>query len=251
MLRQSVDPDARAAMRAVCEKEGGPSTAAGWEILWREGLTLWDLNGPTPALIDEVKVAISSGLLLHAGNCTALVPGCGAAYDVVALSELGLRTTGVDIAREAIDRAKEILSLKKTEVAAAECDVILANFFDSNVFAPATFDFIFDYTFFCAIAPSQRAAWGLRTATLLKPGGLLLTFAFPLDDDEKAADPATPGPPHAVSIAQYKLVLEKHDVHIIDGPRRAERSVRPTEMVVWWRKGGGGEAAVTSTTTTS
>jgi hypothetical protein len=245
MLQQPVDPDARAAMRAKCAAAGGASTAQGWEILWREGLTLWDLNGPTPALIDEVKVALSNGLLK--ANDTALVPGCGAAYDVVALAELGLRTTGVDIAREAVNRAKEILSLKKTEggggsalSVVSDCDVILSDFFDTNVFAPSTFDFIFDYTFFCAIAPHQRAEWGLRIATLLKPGSHLLTFAFPIDDDEKASDPSTPGPPHAVSIAQYKLALEKHDVHMIDGPRRAERSVRPTEMVVWWKKGGGG-----------
>ena len=145
MLRQPADPDARAAMRAKCAAAGGASTAQGWEILWREGLTLWDLNGPTPALIDEVKVAISNGRLK--ANYTALVPGCGAAYDVVELAELGLRTTGVDIAREAIDRAKEILSLKKTEEGAAvvsDCDVILSDFFDTNVFAPSTFDFIFD-----------------------------------------------------------------------------------------------------------
>ena len=214
-------------MQAKCAEAGGPSTAAGWEILWRDGLTLWDLNGPTPAFADEVTTALTNNVL-GVGD-TALIPGCGSGYDVVVLSNAGLRVTGCDIARAAVDRAQEIIAGSRN------ADVLYADFFDESCFASETFDFIFDYTFFCAIAPSQRAAWGAQIASLLKPGGRLLTFAFPIDD-AKADDPFTSGPPHAVSLAAYRAALEPNAMSLTDGPRRNEHSVRPTEMVIWWQK---------------
>jgi SAM-dependent methyltransferase len=224
-----VDPEARANMRALCATAGGPSTAAGWDILWREGLTLWDLNGPTPALADEIAAALASGNLRPGAR--ALVPGCGAAYDVIALArDHGLDATGVDIVPAAIEKARALASGTRGVT------LLIADFFDASALPSAPFDFIFDYTFFCAIAPSQRKAWGERMGELLAPGGRLLTFAFPLDDDEKAADPNAAGPPHPVSIAAYEAALAPAGLRIVDGPRRAERSVRPSEMVVWWER---------------
>ncbi len=44
--------------------------AGGWEQNWTEGVTPWDLQGPTPALLTLLKNAE-----LPKGR--ALVPGCG------------------------------------------------------------------------------------------------------------------------------------------------------------------------------
>ncbi len=75
-----------------------------------------------------------------------------------------------------------------------------------------------------------------RMATLLRPGGSLLTLAFPLAPDEVAADPMAAGPPHPVSIAEYRRVLEPHGFKISAGPRPSAMSVAAragTESVVW------------------
>jgi len=91
-------------------------------------------------------------------------------------------------------------------------------------------------SFFCAIPPTLRAAWGARTAALLSSGGHLLTLAFPLATDEAAADPAAAGPPYPVALAAYTAALEPHGVRVIDGPRVHPASVRQSEQVIWWRK---------------
>ncbi len=168
----------RTKMRATCAAAGGPGTKEGWAILWREGLTLWDLSGPTPVLFDEVTRAVCSGKLSLAAR--TLVPGCGSAYDVKGLAAAGLRhVVGCDIAEEAVERAHTVLGKD-----APGAQVLLADFFKDARLAPAGYDFIFDYTFFCAIPPAMRAEWGRRTAELLAPGGQLLTLAFPLASDE-------------------------------------------------------------------
>lgn len=62
------------------------------------------------------------------------------------------------------------------------------------------FDLIFDYTFFCAIEPSMRSAWGRKIRDILKSDGELITLMFPFGDH-------VGGPPYKTSIADYEEVL--------------------------------------------
>lgn len=223
--------DAREHMREVIASAGGAGSRAGWAELWRKDLTLWDLGKPTPLLGAEVAAAVASGRLSVSTVGAVLVPGCGAAYDVRALAEAGFpRVVGADIAEDAIARAKTVVGDTRG------VELVVADFFVDNERLPlSSFSFIFDYTFFCALPPSLRAAWGARTAALLSPGGKLLTLAFPLATDAAAEDHAgAAGPPFPVSIGEYKRALEPHGLFIIDGPRESALSVRAGEAVVWW-----------------
>ena len=225
--------DARDHMREVIASAGGAGSRAGWAELWRKDLTLWDLGKPTPLLGDEVTKALATGRLSVSAVRAVLVPGCGAAYDVRALSEVGfLRVVGADIAEDAIARARAVVG------DARGAELLVADFFKDERLAPGSFDFIFDYTFFCALPPALRAAWGARTAALLSPGGKLLTLAFPLSADAAAEDPGAAGPPFPVSIAEYKRALEPNGLFIIDGPRESPISVRAGEAAVWWARTG-------------
>ena len=58
----------RAAMRAACAAAGGPGTKEGWAALWQQGLTTWDLKGPTPVLYSEVTAAVVAGRLQLGGR---------------------------------------------------------------------------------------------------------------------------------------------------------------------------------------
>jgi SAM-dependent methyltransferase len=252
--------DERARMRAACAAAGGPGTKEGWAVLWRENMTMWDLKGPTKVLSHEFTAAVCDGRVQLQGS--ALVPGCGTGYDVKMLASAGMkRVVGLDITEEALVAAR-------AEVGSAHnAELICGDFFTDTRLAASSFSFIFDYTFFCAINHSARAAWGRRTAELLAPNGRLLTLAFPLASDEVsptcsqlllcsypciprllphapphhtlaqvASDPATPGPPHAVSLAEYRKALEPHGLVLESGPYASPHSVRQNEQVIWWVK---------------
>ena len=155
-----VPDDARAAMRATMRAAGGAATAAGWAALWQNKMMTWDLGEPTAVLLAEVEAEMAAGRLPSAPACTALVPGCGSAYDVSALAERGLKAVvGVDFAPEAIEKARTVCG------DAANVRLVCADFFAPHDALPdASFDFVFDYTMFCAITPAQRTTWGERCA---------------------------------------------------------------------------------------
>jgi methyl halide transferase len=91
-------------------------------------------------------------------------------------------------------------------------------------------DLVYDYTFLCAIPPVMRGQWAAKMASLVKPGGELLTLIFPICDKvrrsqgkdkvrlpgraEKCStlDPAWAaqegGPPYRMSMELVKSLLE-------------------------------------------
>jgi len=224
--------DARAAMGEAMREAGGAAGKEGWAAVWARSLTLWDLGGPCAAIQAEAAAALADGRVPRGGR--ALVPGCGTGYDVRALAAQGLRVVGADIVEAAIEAARA-----QAAPAGDSVELVCGNFFDDARLAEGAFDLVVDYTFFCAIVPAQRAAWGARTARLLRPGGRLLTLMYPLAPDELAADPAAKGPPHPVSLAEYRRALEPHGVALEGEPRASALTVpqrAANEQVAWWRK---------------
>lgn len=128
--RGSNNKDTVQRMRQVFHDEG-PADA--WEHLWREGLTPWDLGGPTPVLLSELRQRRRrqqqrNNLRNHRNKTsTALVPGCGSGHDVVSLArcwdeELAIKNTtdddtttihrtvyGLELSETSLGRAKEVL----------------------------------------------------------------------------------------------------------------------------------------------
>eukprot|EP00270_Netrium_digitus_P016837 TRINITY_DN6099_c0_g2_i2.p1 TRINITY_DN6099_c0_g2~~TRINITY_DN6099_c0_g2_i2.p1 ORF type:complete len:221 (+),score=40.98 TRINITY_DN6099_c0_g2_i2:31-693(+) len=161
----------------------------GWDKAWKGGITPWDLSGVTPA----VAQLVAEGSLPRG---RILVPGCGSGYDVVAMATDGRQVVGLDLSPIAINRAKQLAEGKENVSFACE------NFFEFSPTGPK-FDAIFDYTFFCAIHPSMREAWGEKMQQLLAPNGVLFTLMFPLSEHEG-------GPPFAVSQSVYEAALARH-----------------------------------------
>jgi hypothetical protein len=109
---------------------------------------------------------------------------------------------------------------------------------------PAHFDFIYDYTFFSALPPSLREAWGKQMRQFLKPGtgGRLLTLIFPILPPPD--DSIMKGPPYPVTVDDYRSVLQPHGI-VMDGDGPFEspetvRSRRGKELVCYWRIEGRG-----------
>ena len=142
-------------------------------------------------------------------NGKVLVPGCGRAYDIVALASPMREVLGIDISDIAVQAAKSWLSQQSLPTN-YKYEVKLQNFFDIS---PASqedkFDFIYDYTFFCALDPSIRDLWGMQMSKLCKQGGELFTLVFPLVDKPN-------GPPFGVSFEAYKKALEPNGFECLE-----------------------------------
>lgn len=171
-----------------------------WGQIWaNEPTPGFDKNSPAPALVAALKEGIIP-------DGRALIPGCGRGYDVTLLASPTRYVLGIDLEAIAIEQCQKRLdSLTVQEcpdLHRPNCDFQVMNFFDIN--NDNKFDFIYDYTFLCALNPSIRRLWASKMADLTKKGGLLFTLIFPIRD----GDDGTKGPPHAVSLELIRSLLE-------------------------------------------
>ncbi|KAJ1292746.1 hypothetical protein BS78_01G014000 [Paspalum vaginatum] len=206
---------------------GTEYSSDGWSQCWEEGVTPWDLGQPTPAVVELVN----SGTL-PSDAATVLVPGCGAGYDVVALSGAGRFVVGLDICETAIQKARQ------RQAAAADGSsfaFVAADFFTWE--PPELFDLIFDYTFFCALHPSMRTAWGRRMAQLLKPDGELITLMYLAQGQEA-------GPPFNTAVSDYEEVLRPLGFMItsIQDNQVAVQPRKGMEKIARWKREDAGMA---------
>lgn len=116
-----------------------------------------------------------------------LVPGCGSAWDVRYLADLGWDVLGIDFSDAALENARAVLGAHGARVRKAD-------FFAPIAEAP--FDLVYERAFLCALPRRLWRDWGARVATLVKPGGRLAGF-FHFDTAER-------GPPFGLR-AQEEL----------------------------------------------
>ena len=126
----------------------------------------------------------------HSGS-TALVPGCGRAYDAIALAQHGFaKVVAVDISKAACAAARALIA--KSAPGVSSIEVVNANFFEHAT--ERLYDFIWDCTFLCALDPFVRKRWASKMRSLLSKGGILMTCIFPLSDTRKG------GPPYRLTV---------------------------------------------------
>jgi len=153
-----------------------PETPAFWDERYRARFTPWDANGVPPALVRFVESARPGPRVL--------VPGCGSAYEAGYLDAHGFDVTAVDIAPEALARAREVL---RDAVAARVLKQ--ADFFTLDV----EIDWVYERALLCALPVRLWSRYGAAMHRLVRPGGLLAGFFYV---DEQAAEPRR-GPPFA------------------------------------------------------
>lgn len=167
--------------------------------MWKKGINpgeSFDMSSSSPALIKLIEDNI-----IPNGRC--LVPGCGRGYDLVVLAANGERSIlGIDLSPIAVDTANNYLIAQNLNKDIAEVKEI--NFFELN--EEEKFDFIYDYTFLCALDPSLRKKWANKMSSLLKPNGMLITLIFPIAEEWLG------GPPFKVSLEIIKDLLEGVDM---------------------------------------
>ncbi len=159
-----------------------------WEDHYRRAETPWDKGSPCPGLVDFLAESPMRGRVL--------VPGCGLGHDVRALATSAEEVLGIDIAPSAVEAARAL-----PKVAGERYE--LADLFNLPPALRGAFDWVWEHTCFCAIDPSQRAAYVTAVADGLKPGGHLLAI-FYLDPGNDSPDE---GPPFEVSIPQLDALF--------------------------------------------
>lgn len=192
-----------------------------WSSIWDQGLSkgeLFDASESSPALVKEIQDG-------RVPDGKALVPGCGRGYDLLALVSDKRTVLGLELADQAVKAATEYISSSNNEYK-DNAIVQSGNFFDLPIDNDSKFDFIYDYTFLCALDPSIRPEWAKKMSELVKPGGVLMTLIFPICEKES-------GPPFKVSLKLYK------DLLISNGFKELQLDMLPTELCHPGRDGTG------------
>jgi SAM-dependent methyltransferase len=143
--------------------------AAYWQARYatpgRDGWDAGRITPPLKAYFDQLATAPQPRVL---------IPGAGRAYEAEYLHGAGFRHVVV------ADLAPEPLA----EFAARVPDFPKENLWLTDFFAigpAASFDFIVEQTFFCALPPALRPAYAQQCAHLLRPGGKLVGLLFDTD----------------------------------------------------------------------
>jgi len=178
----------------------------------------WDLGEPTP-VFERLASEFPKGKIC--------VIGCGRGYDAVTFALAGFEVTAIDFADTAVMATRE--RARKADV---EMQVLREDIFDLPDEFNHQFDYIMEYTCFCAISPLRRFEYDRIVWQLLKPKGRLLGLFLPLDKDLEDG-----GPPWGVSLRElHKLFslhweLESEEMPKESIDRRADR-----EVLMIWRK---------------
>jgi methyl halide transferase len=173
-----------------------------WEEKYIANQTYWDTKSAHPVF----KELFNSPGFLKPGKI--FIVGCGKGYDAVIAALNGFDVTAVDFSSTAIGFAKQLAAENKVKI----------NFVTKDIFSLSddyneSFDFVYEYTTYCAINPERRKEFALKLSSLLKKGGRLASILFPVDKKEG-------GPPFSIDVKEfYKnfseyLQLEFHNRQI-------------------------------------
>jgi SAM-dependent methyltransferase len=166
-----------------------------WEADYARGTDGWDLGGPTPAF----KRLIASGQFKPG---RMLVPGAGRGHDAREFARHGFQVTAVEFSPYAV---REMHRLAQPE---APVEILEHDLFTLPSTLDTSFDYVLEYTCFCAIAPQRRSEYAELVTRLLKPSGLYIDLAFPLDDHKG-------GPPFAVSLPELFTLFESRGFTLV------------------------------------
>ena len=149
-----------------------------WDNKYKINEFSWDVGYPTPFFVDWSKT------IENKKSKKILIPGCGLGHDVIYLSKLGFDVYACDFSSTAVKILRN-----KVEKNNLSTKVIKENFFKLSENFKGYFDYIIEYTFYCAINPSKRPNYIEECSKLLKDKGKLVGIMLPIGNVEVASRP--------------------------------------------------------------
>ncbi len=185
-----------------------------WETRYQTNDMPWEKGEPSPGTVDFLDAHPN----LKRG--TVLVPGCGTGHDVRAWANAGFEATGFDLAPSAIQIAQQKTS------ADLKAKFVVGNFLSD---APTQlFDWIFEHTLFCAIAPERRDEYVVAVTRWLKPDGQYLAVNYLIPDED--------GPPFGTTREEQLNRFSPHFELIEEWTPRSYPNRTNLERMFWWKK---------------
>jgi len=166
-----------------------------WEADYERKTDGWDLGGPTPVF----KRLASSGQFKPG---QMIVLGAGRGHDAREFARHGFSVTAVDFASHAVHEMQRLAD------PSAPVEILQSDLFALPHGFKNTFDYVLEYTCFCAIDPNRRAEYADLVTHLLKPEGVYIDLAFPLDG-------RAGGPPFAVKESEVIDLFQKRGLNLI------------------------------------
>jgi SAM-dependent methyltransferase len=206
------------------------NSPAFWEEIYQGGRAGWDLGGPTPvfrSLLADIRGAGQATEEFPPGRI--VVPGAGRGHDAREFARHGFDVTAVDFAENAVQ------SMRELNDPVAPVKIVQQDIFQLPPEWDGTFDYFLEYTCFCAIDPHRRAEYADVVTRLLKPGGVYIDLAFPLDSHAG-------GPPFAVSLPEILRLFGERGFKLLQRGRpddsvEARRGME--ELLIFVKAGGG------------
>jgi methyl halide transferase len=177
-----------------------------WDADYEHQTDGWDLGSPTPVF----KRVLQRRELIP-GRMIVLCAGRG--HDAREFARHGFQVTAVDFASQAV---REMNRLASPE---APVEILQHDIFTLPDTFNHSFDYVLEYTCFCAIDPKRRAEYADLVTRLLKPNGMYIDLAFPLDGRKG-------GPPFAVTESEIMGLFQERGFKLISHEKPAE-SVSP------------------------
>jgi len=182
------------------------NSARKWEANYERQTDGWDLGGPTPVF----KRLIASRQLIPG---RMIVPGAGRGHDAREFARHGFQVSAVDFASHAV------YEMQRLADPAAPVEILQRDLFALPHELNSSFDYVLEYTCFCAIDPKRRAEYADLVTRLLRPNGMYIDLAFPLDG-------RAGGPPFAVTESEIMELFMERGFKLISR-EKPDESVSP------------------------
>jgi SAM-dependent methyltransferase len=182
------------------------NSPAKWEADYQRGTDGWDLGGPTP-----VFKRLASSRRLKPGRMIVL--GAGRGHDAREFSRHGFDVTAVDFSSYAVEQ------MHKLGDPHAPIQILQHDIFRLPRELDGSFDYLLEYTCFCAIDPKRRTEYADLVERLLQEDGLFIDLAFPLDQRKG-------GPPYAVRESEIFDLFLNRSFRLLSR-EKPEDSVKP------------------------
>jgi len=177
-----------------------------WEADYQRGTDGWDLGGATP-----IFKRLASSQRFTPGRMIVL--GAGRGHDAREFSRHGFDVTAVDFSSYAVEQM-HVLNDPNAPIEILQHDIFtLPHHLDGS------FDYLLEYTCFCAIDPARRPEYADLVKRLLKPNGIYIDLAFPLDHLKG-------GPPFAVTESEILDLFENRGFKL-HSREKPEDTIKP------------------------
>lgn len=159
-----------------------------WNHIYVNERPRWDLGKATPVFENW----LNSRNTLGTGRMAVL--GCGTGHDALLFAENGFEVTAIDFAAEPLRYLKKNIPPDRQNIRLLKADL-----FNLPSTYAGHFDFVLEYTCYCAIDPMRRDEYVKAVHHILRPGGYLIGLFFPTDG-------RAGGPPFSI---RYEEIEEK------------------------------------------